>query len=155
MEVNAQTDIVITASLGQLQLFSLLVQEVLAAQQVLSFKPGFGRHGKFKNSKTQISHLNKSNVVFLSNYNALLYTRIVFTSFLDFFSSRAFSLKKENFWRQNNSSKHCASKRPLISASDFRSVTTANRDTIKLTENSNFEVSNNGESNNGDSSYGK
>ena len=51
MEVNAQTDIVITASLGQLQLCSLLVQEVLAAQQVLSFKPGFGRHGKFKNSK--------------------------------------------------------------------------------------------------------
>ena len=45
MEVNAQTDIVITASLGQLQLCSLLVQEVLAAQQVLSFKPGFGRHG--------------------------------------------------------------------------------------------------------------
>mgnify|MGYP001237437173 CR=1 FL=1 len=70
MEVNAQTDIVITASLGQLQLCSLLVQEVLAAQQVLSFKPGFGRHGKFKNSKRQISHLNKSNVIFLSNNNA-------------------------------------------------------------------------------------
>ena len=45
LEVNAQTDIVITASLGQLQLCSLLVQEVLAAQRVLSFKPGFGRHG--------------------------------------------------------------------------------------------------------------
>ena len=118
MEVNAQTDIVITASLGQLQLCSLLVQEVLAAQQVLSFKPGFGRHGKFKNSKRQISHLSRSYIVFLSNYNALLHTRVVFTSFLDFFSSRAFSSKiglQKTFGAQNNSSKHRASKRPLIS----------------------------------------
>ena len=45
LEINALTDIVITASLGQLQLCSLLVQEVLAAQRVLSFKSGFGRHG--------------------------------------------------------------------------------------------------------------
>ena len=45
MEINALTDIVITASLGQLQLCSLLVQEVLAAQRVLNFKSGFGRHG--------------------------------------------------------------------------------------------------------------
>ena len=100
MEVNAQTDIVITASLGQLQLCSLLVQEVLAAQQVLSFKPGFGRHGKFKNSKRQIRHLSRSYIVFLSNYNALLHTRVVFTSFMIFFSSRAFSYKifiAENF----------------------------------------------------------
>ena len=88
MEVNAQTDIVITASLGQLQLCSLLVQEVLAAQQVLSFKPGFGRHGKFKNSKRQISHLNKSNVIFLSNNNAS-FSRVLWI----FFSYRAFSYK--------------------------------------------------------------
>ena len=57
MEVNAQTDIVITASLGQLQLCSLLVQEVLAAQQVLSFKPGFGRHGKFKKTNKSFKQI--------------------------------------------------------------------------------------------------
>ena len=45
MEVNALTDIVITSSLWQLQLCSLLIQEILAAQRVLFFKHGFGRHG--------------------------------------------------------------------------------------------------------------
>ena len=45
IEINALTDVVITASLSQLQLCSLLAQEILAAQRVLSFKSAFGRHG--------------------------------------------------------------------------------------------------------------
>ena len=58
------------------------------------------------------------------------------------------------FWRQNNSSKHRASK-PLISASDFRSVTSQIWDTIKLIENSNYGGFNNGFWSNGESNYGE
>ena len=39
VEINALTDIFLSPSLGQLRLCSLLLQEALAAQSVLSFKP--------------------------------------------------------------------------------------------------------------------
>ena len=43
MEINAQSDVMITSSLGQIQLCSHLMQEVLAAQSVLSFQTAYGR----------------------------------------------------------------------------------------------------------------